>query len=131
MSMPIKLFLVDDDPDDQEIFTMAVTGTQIPVDLTYGNDGMDALEIFQNNPSFQPDFIFIDINMPRMNGIEFLRHLKQTTYAPESCIVMYSTSLDDSIIENARQLCAQQFVIKPPRLNQLIDELKRILQPSN
>ena len=61
----MKILLIDDDVDDQEIFVLALKSLYKSVDILTAQDGMEALEILK---IFVPDCIFLDLNMPRMGG---------------------------------------------------------------
>jgi len=78
--------------------------------------------------SFIPDFIFIDINMPKMNGIQCLPEIKKLEHLRYSKIVMYSTTSNETIIKKTRQLGADEFLVKPYKMSLLIDNLTRILE---
>ena len=61
------VFLVDDDPDDQVLFVDALERIDPSITCLKANDGYEALSILKRL-SFPPDIIFVDMNMPRMNG---------------------------------------------------------------
>jgi CheY-like chemotaxis protein len=123
VSKPLQLFLIDDDLDDQEIFSMALQHIDKTIQCSMANDGVDALQTLKADPSFKPDFIFIDINMPRMNGIDCLRQIKELGIYGSTKTIMYSTSSDPKIIELSKQLGANDFMIKPASLTRLQENL--------
>ncbi len=119
----MQLLLIDDDPDDQEIFCMALQSIDSTVQCTTANDGIEALQVLQSEKSFEPDFIFIDINMPRMNGIDCLKQIKELGIAEGADMIMYSTTSDPRIIELSKKLGASDFMIKPASLTLLQEKL--------
>jgi CheY-like chemotaxis protein len=125
--MAMRLFLVDDDPDDQEIFDMALQSIDSAIQCTVANDGLEALQKLQSDTSFQPDYIFLDVNMPRMNGVECLKQIRKMKLAEHSCIVMYSTTLDDRVMEESKQSGVKDFMTKPSTLTALKDKLRKQL----
>jgi CheY-like chemotaxis protein len=123
-AVPVKCFLIDDDLDDQEIFGMAVKELSDRIRCYFADDGIKALEKL-NTEEFLPHCIFIDINMPRMNGIECLQLIKGISRLKAVPVCMFSTSADPAIIEKAKQLGAIDFIVKPPSIFVLSQLLSR------
>ena len=122
------VFLIDDDSDDQEIFGLAIEKANVSADCVYANDGIQALEKLNGDVTFLPDYIFIDMNMPRMNGQQCLSEIKKIERLKDVPVFMYSTSADpESIAENI-QLGAQDFIVKPSSIAELTQILKKIIQ---
>ncbi|RFS15093.1 response regulator [Emticicia sp. C21] len=107
----ITVFLIDDDVDDQEIFAFILSDAFPQVDCVFANDGLDALEKLQD-VSFNPGIIFIDINMPRMNGLEILKEIKKVKRFSKTPVYMYSTSNENKVVEQSRELGATGFIKK-------------------
>lgn len=105
------VFLIDDDVDDQEIFLFILSDVCPQADCVFANDGLFALEKLQDI-SFNPSIIFIDINMPRMNGLEILKEIKQIKRLSQIPVYMYSTSNESAIVEQSRLLGATSFIKK-------------------
>lgn len=106
-------FVIDDDLDDQEIFVMAVEKVDPEIECTFANDGVHALERLRNENSLKPECIFLDVNMPRMNGIECLEELRKFDKLENVPIYMCSTSSDPKIIGKIKELGARDFIVKP------------------
>src|SRR5688500_16049410 len=122
------VFLIDDDADDQEIFSHAMERANSTARCVFASDGIQALEKIIKDPDFNPDFIFIDMNMPRMNGQQCLTEIKKIDRMKNVPVYMYSTSADPESIEENKQLGATDFIVKPSDLNDLISILKSIIQ---
>lgn len=125
-----QCFLIDDDIDDQEIFNLALQQLSDPVDCIVANNAIEALARFRSDTSFIPDHIFIDVNMPRMNGIECLKEIKKLKHLDGAAIFIYSTTSDHHIISMSHNLGAQ-FIMKPSNLDTLVDILKESLTLKN
>ena len=126
--MEKKCFLIDDDLDDQEIFMMALEDVNADVNCVTANNGVEALKKLTSDLSFIPDYIFIDINMPKMNGIECLSEIKKLSHLSGVPIMMFSTSSDPDIISESKKLGALDFLIKPPGLKPLVQTLAKIFE---
>jgi CheY-like chemotaxis protein len=121
-------FLIDDDIDDQEVFEMALQKIDGSIRFLYASDGAEGLQKLRENPSFTPDFIFLDINMPKMNGIDCLPEIKKLPHLRNARIIMYSTTANEAIKRKTRQLGADEFLVKPTKLGMLVNDLSRILE---
>lgn len=114
----ISILLVDDDVDDQEIFLLTMQDTGAGVNCEFACDGIQALEKLGGN-SYNPHLIFIDINMPKMNGMELLAELKQNPRLTGTPIYMYSTSDQKEIVTKCMELGASGFMKKSPDIEEL------------
>lgn len=123
----MKCFLVDDDPDDQEIFCMALEDTGKNVKCEFANDGVEAVKRLQDM-TFTPDLIFIDMNMPRMNGNECLQEIKKIIRMKSVPVYMYSTSADPDIVAETQRLGAAGFIVKPTSIGELTKTLNFCLK---
>jgi CheY-like chemotaxis protein len=119
-------FIVDDDSDDQQFLIEALTENDPSVQCyTYFN-GREAIAHLQKNLSHLPDAIFLDLNMPRMNGKECLAELKHTAALQHIPVIIYSTTTNQREIQKALSMGASHFLIKQSNFNELCKELKSI-----
>jgi CheY-like chemotaxis protein len=118
MSRPITCFLVDDDEDDREIFTIALSDLGENIECVLASDGMDALQKLRSSESL-PDFIFLDLNMPRMDGKECIAEIKKDNRLYDIPVVIYSTSSSSRDRADAARLGAMHFFTKPPSISAL------------
>lgn len=130
MSDICSLLLVDNDPDDFMIFSRALDRTGHQADCCHAMDGRSALELLEGMEVL-PRFIFLDINMPGMNGLEMLGIMERNPRLRDIPVVMYSTSNSPRDIEDARLLGAWYYLMKPATLPELVDALTYILSGSN
>jgi CheY-like chemotaxis protein len=126
-SKTLNCLLIDDDPDDQEIFCMALEDMGKKVNCMFASDGVDALSKLNEN-DLLPDFIFIDMNMPRMNGNECLAKIKGESHLKEIPVFMYSTSADPDAVSETQRLGASGFIVKPTSVAELTKTLKFCLK---
>jgi CheY-like chemotaxis protein len=124
---PVQCILIDDDQDDQEIFCMALYEIDSEIKCLTINSGIEALEILRTNPLLKPAYIFIDVNMPKMNGLDCLREIKKLSHLSATAVIMYSTTSEEKILNTSKALGASDFIIKPPGVSLLKQRLLGIL----
>ncbi|MGR3810892.1 response regulator [Jiulongibacter sp. NS-SX5] len=123
------LFLVDDDPEDQEIFEMALAESEVAAQLVCFSSAHSVLEKLASLPHAEfPGFIFLDLNMPKINGLELLQLLSKHNYMQLSKIIIYSTSSNDKDITQAKSLGAHDYLIKPTNFGKLVCAIKQIIE---
>jgi response regulator of citrate/malate metabolism len=119
--------IVDDDQDDQEIFLMTVAKINKDIKCFTSNNGIEALILLQSK-QFIPDYIFLDVNMPKMSGIECLKAIKNLPHLNSSKVFMYSTALESTTLKQSKELGALDFIIKPASLSALKETLSAVLE---
>lgn len=119
--------MIDDDTDDLDIFKNACSVVDSSIKVDHFSNGEDALiEIPRRR--FLPDLIFLDLNMPRFNGIEVLARLKQNPLLALIPVIIYSTSFDHKVVEMCSSLGALQVIEKPDNFNLLCETLVSIIK---
>lgn len=121
------LFLIDDDQDDREIFQEAVASCDPNIEMLFAGDGVEALEILGSS-KIHPDIIFLDYNMPRMNGLECLRRLKGNSETKNIPTIMYTTSGDREEEKVVLLLGADYYMQKTVSFDSLCSELARLFE---
>jgi CheY-like chemotaxis protein len=112
MSKATKILLADDDRDDREIFSDALASVDANVVYEGVEDGGEAIEALSDDAN-RPNIIFLDINMPVMNGWDVLRKLKGDSTYDDIPVIIYSTSSGEKEKRTAFDLGALCFVTKP------------------
>jgi CheY-like chemotaxis protein len=123
-----KFLIVDDDMDDRDMFCEAlgeVISDSICYNATNGRRAMMALDEAEIDI---PDLIFLDINMPVMNGWQFLTKLKEANAYQNIPVIMYSTSSYPEDIEKAQHLGAICFFSKPANFKALKQNLALVVE---
>ncbi|MCE6991953.1 response regulator [Dyadobacter sp. CY323] len=120
-----KVLLVDDDVDDIELFLEALLELDAGITCTHAKNGVDALQTLTKTSL--PDLIFMDINMPKMNGWDCLKALKNDPHLKHIPIVMYSTSAHDTEVARALSLGAKCLFRKPHSFNELKNTLQKVI----
>ncbi|MDQ3017234.1 MAG: response regulator [Bacteroidota bacterium] len=116
MTGNVNIMLVEDDLDDQKFFVEAICLIENATLYGISDNGKEALERLQDQEKL-PDIIFMDINMPRMNGIDCLKAIHANPLTTDIPIVMLSTSAGESAI--SQLIGAKGFITKPISLESL------------
>ena len=117
--------IIDDDYDDREIFCEALGRIEPNLKCIAFELAEFALEYLNNLQTILPAYIFLDINMPKINGMECLREIKNMKHLEDVPVIMYTTSSSITDIEKAKTLGASGFLIKPTVFNKVCTELKK------
>jgi CheY-like chemotaxis protein len=126
MSKVTTIMFVDDDPDDIKIFSEAVKEVDPGINFLSFSSGMKAMETLGAQKTL-PDFIFLDVNMPRMNGIQFLEAVKKNKKYSDIPVVMYSTTKSADHERHARELGALYFFTKPVFFDDICNVIRDVL----
>ena len=124
----VKCLLIDDDPDEYEIFSMALRDIDEVCSCQSISDAIEAISLLENDRSFIPEFIFIDINMPGLSGVQCLDLVKKMHHLDNIPVIMYSNSSDQSDIRIAENLGASHYFVKPVRMSILSQTLSKLFQ---
>lgn len=120
------ILLIDDDEDDQEIFLTALGKIDRTIICTAIDNAREALDMLIAR-KISPDLIFLDLNLPVMNGQQFLMEIKKEQTLSNLPIIILSTSSHRATIELTRELGAMDFHSKPDNFKDLIDIIKSVL----
>nr|WP_315150121.1 response regulator [uncultured Flavobacterium sp.] len=119
----ILITLADDDEDDRLFFIDAFEELKINTIVNTLNNGRELLNFLNHPETVLPNIIFLDLNMPILNGIECLKEIKLNDRFKEIVVAIYSTSSSDQDIEDTFVLGANIYIKKPSSF----DSLKKIL----
>ena len=115
MQRVISILLVEDDSLDQIEVKRTLERKGIVHQLTIAQNGEDALGLL-NKDVLRPDIILLDLNLPRMNGFEFLKQIKKTETLRDIKIFVLTTSEEREDKVNAANLGVSGFITKPLKL---------------
>lgn len=122
-----RLFLADDDVDDRDLFLEALTEIDNSIYCLHATDGELALQILTNDILEKPELIFLDLNMPKINGKELLKQLKKSVELSGTPVIMYSTFFSPQDIKDIKELGASHYLIKHTSFKELCSALRSIL----
>jgi len=122
-----KILLIDDDPDEHYLFKAAVSRVRKDIECLFASGVVDAFTLLEGIKGNLPDLIFLDVNMPKHNGRDFLKALKQSSRFSRIPVVMYTIqNLTNDEKEELRSLGAT-FFLRKPGLTELVLILRFLL----
>lgn len=127
MKSEMTIFYTDDDPEDLEFFKEIIDIIDADVSVITQTNGQQLLHALDNPPP-NPYVVFLDINMPGMNGYEILEKVRRLEKHKNLPIVMLSTSGDDDSIQRSRELGASFYVPKSGIFEQLKSSIEHALK---
>lgn len=120
----MTVLFIDDDQDDIDLFFEALKHVDKNIIPMAAHNGIEALQILNADLFLAPDHIFLDINMPLMNGLEFLRRLRAEQKFSDIPVTMYTTSTSPKDMTICRNLGAD-YMVKPSSYSQLVTALEK------
>ena len=119
---PIEVLIIEDDPQDVELIVDALERQQLEARRYVARDGVEALDIlFGSRTLAPPRLILLDLKLPKVDGFEVLRRIKnddRTMYTP---VVVLTSSDMENDIKKAYALGANGYVVKPSRYESFME----------
>ena len=120
------ILLVEDDTVDAMTVKRALRDLKVSNSVAHVTNGEEALEYLQDVTQSKPCLILLDINMPKMNGIELLKSVKADPDLQKIPAVMLTTSTNDRDIIQSFHLSAAGYMIKPVDYKQFVETIRTI-----
>ncbi|MBI5815565.1 MAG: response regulator [Nitrospinae bacterium] len=123
------ILLAEDNPADQELTRRAFAEYKLKNELHIVNDGAEAMDFLKKrgkypaNSTPRPDIILLDINMPKMDGIQALKEIKSDNSLKLIPVVMLTTSSHERDVVSSYNLGANAFITKPVDFNMFVQAL--------
>lgn len=126
----VEILLLEDEPSDAYLVKMALKEAKVLANLHHAVDGREGLDFLNRTEKYadapRPDLIFLDLNMPRMNGCEFLTAIKADQRFNSIPVVVLTTSDLEKDVICSYQLGASGYVTKPMDIQQFIAAIQQI-----
>ncbi|MCR4392855.1 MAG: response regulator [Dehalococcoidales bacterium] len=127
------ILLVDDNPDDVLLTQRALKKNNIVNDIVVASDGVEALDFLFGRGKYSgrdlkqmPVLVLLDIKMPRMDGLEVLKHMRGNPATRLLPAVILTSSKEDSDIINSYNLGCNAYVRKPVDFDQFVDAVRQL-----
>lgn len=126
----VEILLVEDNPGDARLILEAFKDSEITTNINTVTDGEQALHYLQKKNSFansiRPNIIFLDLNLPKVNGLEVLETIKNDVSLKTIPVVILTTSSSDEHIVKSYNLNANCYITKPVDFDKFLDAVKTI-----
>ncbi|WP_035695162.1 response regulator [Flavobacterium soli] len=128
LNQNFRLVLTDDDTEDCEMFNEALKMVDTNVTLEVLHNGQELLDHLHENCSELPNLVFLDLNMPIMDGIETVEAIRNDDKLKHISVVIFSTSSREEDIEQTYCKGANGFICKPSNFTKLQEIIKKALE---
>jgi chemotaxis family two-component system response regulator Rcp1 len=132
LARPLRLLLVEDNPTDELLFRKAASKSAVACDIHTIHHAKEVMDFLANHYTKfgmeRPDLIVLDINMPQMNGLTLLKHIKENEELQPIPVIMLTNSIRAKDMLEAYKLNANGFIQKNSDLIGYYDDINRILQ---
>lgn len=132
-SAKIEILLVEDNPNDAKLTLRALRKNNLINDVHIAKDGVEALDfIFARNEFAHrsindvPKVIFLDLKLPRINGIEVLEQIKKNERTRKIPVVVLTSSAEDSDLKRCYELGVNSYIVKPVEFEKFMDAVTRL-----
>jgi len=125
-SSPFSVLLADDDDSDRILFKDAIQQLDLKISLEMVDSGDELMKHLSDTKKNLPDFIFLDLNMPKKNGFECLQEMRNNERLKKVSVIIYSASSKLEDIHEALNKGANLYFSKSSTFQELVNRLQRI-----
>jgi len=133
MGKNMTILLVEDNPDDEELTRLAFAESHVANELVVARDGRQALDYLFAVGQYegrdlkdQPQLVLLDLKLPRMDGIEVLRHIRANDATKILPVVILTSSKEESDMVESYTLGANSYIQKPVDFTRFIDAVRQL-----
>ncbi len=130
---PVEILIVEDNPTDAELMIRALKKHNLANDLFVAEDGQQALDFIyckgefeSRHPAKPIKVVFLDLKLPKVNGLEVLKEIKSNPQTKKLPVVIITSSREDPDIKAAYDLGANSYVVKPVDFNDFIKAMQHL-----
>lgn len=124
---PVEILLIEDNPDDAGLTIHALKKHNLAKNLLHLQDGEEALNyLFAETSTAIPKVILLDLKMPRVDGMEVLRKLKQDVHLKVIPVVVLTSSKEDKDVLQSYQLGVNAYIVKPVDYEKFVTAIAEI-----
>lgn len=127
MTKSLNILLIEDDAIEVMKFNRVLSTLGLNHKIIEANNGEEALEILKIKETV-PDIIILDLNMPKINGIEFLQILKNDSYLRYIPAIILTTSNNHKDVLECYKIGIAGYVLKPLKYDDYVDRIKKTLE---
>jgi len=124
MPHPVTILLVEDNPDDEALTVMALRG--VPATLEVARDGREAIDYLTNDGKALPRLVLLDLKLPKIDGLEVLRRIREDDRARLTPVVVLTSSNAPNDVVASYRLGANSYVRKPVNFDQFCETIRQL-----
>jgi len=124
----IRIALVDDDPDEEDFFQIALDFLGVDYEFKFFLNAFDFISSIEKENAILPDIVFVDMKMPQISGQEMVRQLRTTAAFDSIQAIIYTAHISDKEKEIMESLGIFDFFIKPTEFSDLTSMLQGIIK---
>ena len=124
MPHPVTILLVEDNPDDEALTVMALRG--VPATLEVARDGQEAMDYLTNDGKALPRLVLLDLKLPRVDGLEVLRRIREDDRTRLTPVVVLTSSNAPNDVAASYRLGANSYVRKPVNFDQFSETIRQL-----
>jgi chemotaxis family two-component system response regulator Rcp1 len=129
-AQPLEVLLVEDSPGDVRLTKEALKDAKVHINLRVVRDGIDAMAFLMREGEYatvsRPDLILLDLNLPKKDGREVLKEIKENPELKSIPVVILTTSASEADILRSYLLHANCYITKPVNLDGFLTVVKSI-----
>ena len=123
------ILLIEDNPDDEALTLRALKNNNIKNEVRVARDGQEALDYFfgeeaSSNP--EPSVVLLDLKLPKVNGLEVLRHIRADERTNMQPVVILTSSREEQDLLNGYKLGANSYIRKPVDFGQFMEAVRQL-----
>jgi CheY-like chemotaxis protein len=123
-----KIIIADDDMDDRQLIEKAFESLGLKEHLCFAHDGEDLMDLLQKKKSeMGSSIIFLDLNMPKKDGRQALKEIKNNSSLKKIPVIIFTTSKSKADVEFTYEIGANCFITKPNTFKSLVITLQKIM----
>jgi len=122
----LRILLVEDDSIDAMTVRRAFKDLKLVNKLAHRTNGEEALDYLRDPENAEPCVVLLDLNMPRMNGIEFLKVVKVDEQLKRIPVIVLTTSNEERDVVESFRLCVAGYIVKPVDYKKFVEAIRTI-----
>jgi len=126
MTTALKILLIEDDMIEIMKFNRVVKAMPIAHSIIEASNGEEGLKLLENKDEL-PDIILLDLNMPKINGIEFLSLLKKDAELQHIPTIILTTSNNYKDLKECYEIGVSGYILKPLKCEEYIEKIQKVL----
>jgi two-component system, response regulator len=129
---PVEILLVEDNPADAEMTLRAFKKRNLANQVAWVKDGPEALDYlfctgrYQNRGFGNPKLVLLDLKMPKMDGVEVLRRMRENPNTRLVPVVILTSSNEESDIVRSYELGVNSYIVKPVGFSEFVEEVSKL-----